>query len=126
MKFKVGDKVRVCNPYSGSDFEDGDIVTIIGIGDDDGYNPDCYKAILDEDRYPWYLQEDEVCAVTVGDNIRRMTDSELADKFLEFFIQGVSVCNENFVSQMPENRKNELKSTLLEQLSQPVEGAGHV
>ena len=55
-----------------------------------------------------------------------MTDSELADKFLEFFIQGVSVCNDDYVSQMSEDRKSELKSMLLEQLSQPVEGAGHV
>lgn len=124
MKFKVGDKVRVCNPYSGSEFEDGDIVTIVGFGSED--DPDCYEAVLKKGDFSWYLWEDEVCAVTVGDNIRRMTDSELADKFLEFFIQGVSVCNEDYVSQMSEDRKSELKSMLLEQLSQPVEGAGHV
>lgn len=49
MKFKVGDKVRVCNPYSGSEFEDGDIVTIVGFGSED--DPDCYEAVLKKETF---------------------------------------------------------------------------
>ena len=76
MRYKVGTKVRVVNPYSGSEFEDGDIVTIIGIGFED--DPDCYEAILSEGDFSWYLREDEVAPLTNGDKIRGMTDEELA------------------------------------------------
>ena len=75
MKYKVGTKVRVVNPYSGSEFEDGDIVTIIGIGFED--DPDCYEAILSEGDFSWYLREDEVAPLTNGDKIRGMDDREL-------------------------------------------------
>ena len=76
MRYKIGTKVRVVNPYSGSEFEDGDIVTIIGIGFED--DPDCYEAILSEGDFSWYLREDEVAPLTNGDKIRGMTDEELA------------------------------------------------
>lgn len=60
MKHKVGEKVVVVNPYSGSDFEDGEIVTIVRIGDENGFEPDCYGAVRDGENYLWYLYEDEV------------------------------------------------------------------
>lgn len=62
MKFKVGSKVRVKNVYSGGNFDDGDIVTIKQIGNED--DPDCYGAISPYDGLMWYLNEDEVEAAT--------------------------------------------------------------
>lgn len=62
MKFKVGSKVRVKNVYSGGNFDDGDIVTIKQIGNED--EPDCYGVISPYDGLMWYLNEDEVEAAT--------------------------------------------------------------
>lgn len=39
MRFKIGDKIKVVNSYSGGNFEEGDIVTIAQIGFE---NEDCY------------------------------------------------------------------------------------
>ena len=60
MKYKVGDTVRVVRCSSGGNFAVGDIVKIIQIGDDDGYEPNCYGAISPHDGLKWYLNEDEV------------------------------------------------------------------
>lgn len=78
MRFKIGNKVRVVNPYSGGNFDDGDIVIIERIGFED---EDCYGAISPHDNMMWFLQEDEVAPVTNADRIRAMTDEELADFF---------------------------------------------
>lgn len=88
MRFKIGDKVKVVNSYSGGNFEDGDIVTIAQIGFED---EDCYGAISQYDNRMWFLNEDEVAALTNGDNIRSMTDEELAD-FLVHEIPN-DICN---------------------------------
>ena len=61
MKFKVGSKVRVKNVYSGGNFDDGDIVTIKQIDNED--KPNCYGAISPYDGLMWYLNEDEIEAV---------------------------------------------------------------
>ena len=80
MKFKVGQKVRVVKPYSGSNFNDGEIVEIKDISSDEAGN-DCYLAISCEvqDEYSWYLYEDEVAPITNGDKIRVMSDDDLAE-----------------------------------------------
>lgn len=61
MRFKVGAKVRVKNVYSGGNFDDGDVVTIKQIGNED--ESDCYGAISPYDGLMWYLNEDEVEAM---------------------------------------------------------------
>lgn len=81
MKFRVGATVRVVKPYSGGNFEDGDIVKIIQIGDDDGEELNCYGAISPYDGWKWYLNEDEVAPITLGDWVRTMNNEEMADFF---------------------------------------------
>lgn len=76
MRFKIGNKVRVVNPYSGGNFEDGDIVEIVQIGFED---EDCYGAISLYDNMMWFLQEDEVAPATIADKIRIMNDEEMAE-----------------------------------------------
>ena len=56
MKHKVGVKVRVVQCYSVGNFDVGDVVEIIQIGDDDGCDPDCYGAISPHDGLKWYLR----------------------------------------------------------------------
>lgn len=75
MKFKIGDKVRVVNPYSGGNFEHGDVVTIAQIGFE---GEDCYGAISPYDNIMWFLEEDEVTFATNADYIRGMNNEELA------------------------------------------------
>lgn len=79
MRFRVGQKVKVKSVKSGGNFSPGDIVEIIQIGDDDGYDMECYGAISPWDGYKWYLVEDEVGPVTNGDNLKAMSNEELAD-----------------------------------------------
>lgn len=88
MRFKVGNKVRVVKPYSGGNFDDGDIVTIEQIGDGDFAN-ECYGAISPYDNIMWFLQEDEVMPMTMGDLIRARNDHELAEMFSNL------ICNIN-------------------------------
>lgn len=80
MRFKPGQKVRVVKPYSGSDFNDGEIVKIVCIlHKKDGH--DVYGAVsceVDEDD-TWYLYEDEVAPFNNGDKIRAMNNKELAN-----------------------------------------------
>lgn len=90
LKFKVGEKVKVTDCYSGDCFESGDIVKIIQIGTDDGENMNYYVAISPHDNLKWYLYEDEVEAFTNADKIRCMTDAELA----KFIIEDKFDCNE--------------------------------
>lgn len=82
MKFKIGQKVRVVNCYSGGNFYDGDIVEIVQIGTDDGEDENCYGAISPHDNYKWYLYEDEVGPVTNRDKINSMTNEEFARFYL--------------------------------------------
>jgi hypothetical protein len=65
MRFKVGDNVQVVKPYSGGNFEDGDIVTIkqVGLYDGDIYT-ECYGATSPHDNVMWFLYEDEVVSLT--------------------------------------------------------------
>ncbi len=79
MRFRIGTNVCVTNVYSGGNFENGDIVTIAQIGNED--EPNCYGAISPWDGLMWYLYDDEVEAATNADHIRSMSDDELA-KFL--------------------------------------------
>lgn len=90
MRFKVGQKVKVVNCYSGGNFENGDIVEIVQIGTDDGEEKDCYGAISPYDNWKWYLYEDEISPVTNADKIRSMSDEELA----KFIIEDRWDCNE--------------------------------
>lgn len=64
MKFKVGDRIRVVNCYSGGNFDNGDIVTIKQIGCDD--DDDVYGAISPHDNLMWFLCEDEVAPADCG------------------------------------------------------------
>lgn len=60
MKYKIGSRVRVINPYSGGNFDDGDIVTIEQIGCED--QPDCYGAISPyDDRYHYEKEYTNDC-----------------------------------------------------------------
>lgn len=93
MRFKVGQKVRVIKPYSGSEFSDGDIVEIVRIGTEDGETMNCYGAVTSPAHYMWYLYEDEVAPLTNADKIRSMTDEELAE-WLEY--EGGGACAEVF------------------------------
>lgn len=81
MKFKVGAKVIVKQVTTGGNFEIGDVVEVCQIGDDDGYDNECYGAISPHDGYKWYLGEDEVGPATNADRIRAMNDEELAKFF---------------------------------------------
>lgn len=76
MKFRVGAKIVVKNVHNGGNFDDGDIVTVAQIGNED--DPDCYGAISPHDGEMWYLYEDEVGPATNADHIRSMSDEELA------------------------------------------------
>lgn len=49
MRFKVGSTVVVVQVYSGGNFAVGDIVKVCQIGDDDGYEKNCYGAISPHD-----------------------------------------------------------------------------
>lgn len=79
MKHKIGDRVRVINPHTGENFDDGDIVVIEQIGCEDDL--DCYGAISPYDGIMWFLREDEVRPATRADFIRSMSDEQLG-KFL--------------------------------------------
>lgn len=79
MKHKVGDVVRVITPYSGGEFEDGDIVTICRIGDEDEQDMNCYGAISPHDGHMWYLLEDEVESV-VKTNEERLNEMSIEEK----------------------------------------------
>lgn len=93
MKFKVGQKVKTVNPYSGSDFEDGEIVEIVRIGTEDGEDMNCYGAKSEKDPFMmWYLYEDEVAPITNADKIRIMSNDELAD-FLSKIDNLEAICN---------------------------------
>ena len=79
MRFKVGSTVVVVQVYSGGNFAVGDIVKVCQIGDDDGYEKNCYGAISPHDGIKWYLFEDEVGPFTNGDLIRSMSDQSLGE-----------------------------------------------
>lgn len=121
MKYKIGDKVRVTKPYSGGNFDDGDIVTIECIGCDDDDN--CYGAISPYDNMMWYLNEDEVRAVTNGDRILHMSYEELADdRVVE--ICGISYRTIWVALDVPDRKflsKEAAMKVELEYLQQPVE-----
>ena len=90
MKFKVGDKVRVVNPY-GTNFEDGDIVEIAKIGFEE---EECYGAISPYDGEMWYLDEDEVAPVTNADMIRHMNNEELSMFLWKFDLEEIARVND--------------------------------
>lgn len=95
MRFRVGQEIKVKCVKSGGNFRPGDIVEIIQIGDDDGYDMECYGAISPWDGYKWYLNEDEVEPITNADKIRSMTDDELYDFLFDFasdYADTVSPC----------------------------------
>lgn len=79
MRFKVGSTVVVVQVYSGGNFAVGDIVKVCQIGDDDGYEKNCYGAISPHDGIKWYLFEDEVAPFTNGDLLRSMSDESLGE-----------------------------------------------
>ena len=101
MKYKVGTKVRVVQCYSGGNFDVGDVVEIIQIGDDDGSAPDCYGAISPYDGMKWYLQEDEVGSNTNADRIRTENDEQLA-----IFIKELMFNDFKPVKSQPSSRQN--------------------
>lgn len=76
MKFKPGQKVKIIQCYSGGNFDIGDIVEIIQIGDDDGYTSECYGAISPWDGWKWYLYEDEVAPVNNRDWLKSLNDAQ--------------------------------------------------
>lgn len=118
MRFKVGQKVRVVKPYSGSEFSDGDIVEIVRIGTEDGETMNCYGAVTSPAHYIWYLYEDEVAPLTNADKIRNMTDEELAKFFFEPNQEFCRKCK--YLGSDCDGLY--CKDSMLEWLKQPAEG----
>lgn len=85
MRFKVGTKVVCANVYSGGEFDNGDVVEIVQIGNED--EPDCYGAISPHDGMMWYLYEDEVEAATNADHLQELSDEEKAHLLTHVFHQ---------------------------------------
>lgn len=93
MRFNIGDKVRVVKPYSGGNFEDGDIVEIVQIGDGD-FESECYGAISPYDNDVWFLDEKEVAPVTNADMIRHMNNEELSIFLWQFDLEEIACVND--------------------------------
>lgn len=93
MRFKPGQKVKVVQCYSGGNFGVGDIVEIIQIGDDDGYEPNCYGAISPRDNWKWYLNEDEVALVSNRDWIRSLNDTQFNKAMINIVIHKFRIDN---------------------------------
>ena len=91
MRFKVGTKVVCTNVYSGGEFDDGDVVTVAQIGNED--EPDCYGAISSHDGMMWYLYEDEVEAATNADHLQELPDEEKANLLTQVFYQAAQQSN---------------------------------
>ena len=119
MRFQVGDKIRVVNCHSGGEFDNGDIVTISQIGDDDGYNKDCYGCISPHDGYMWFLLEDEVGPVTKADNIRHMTDDELAAEMARIILLTCKAVLDNTEWEPTEEQMAKYKQVMLIELQSP-------
>lgn len=119
MKFRVGANVRVKNVYSGGNFENGDVVTIVQIGDGD-LDDECYGAISLYDGLMWYLREDEVEAATNADNLRTMNDEQLADFLDKVHNNSCVICCTNLDWCHRNNAPEpECKKHFLEWLQQP-------
>ena len=84
LRFKVGDKAKVMDDYSGHSFLKGEIITILGIGSEYEPNRDCYLATsIDAPEVgEWYIDDEELSPYTNGDCVRQMSNDELG-KFLE-------------------------------------------
>ena len=126
MKFKVGSKVIVKQVYSGGNFAVGDIVEICQMGDDDGHMT-CYGAISPYDGIKWYLNEDEVEAVSGGDRIRSMTDEELAEYIAKEKLNVTFIFLELNNTIISNERKKEyieiVKQRILKKLKQPMDNS---
>lgn len=122
MKHKVNAKLVVKNVYSGGNFENGDIVTVSQIGNED--EPDCYGAVSPHDGLVWFLYEDEVGPATNADRLRSMNDEELAVAN----VRRVFICNDDegwneYVTSDEERFEDERKAVEheLDWLRRPVE-----
>lgn len=126
MKFKVGSNVIVKQVYSGGNFAVGDIVEICQIGDDDGHMT-CYGAISPYDGIKWYLNEDEVEAVSEGDRIRSMTDEELAEYLVKEQLAITFIFLELSDVLLTDERKKECietaKQEMIKKLKQPMDNS---
>lgn len=78
MKYSIGAKLKVVNVKHGAEVDDGEIITVIQIGDDDGYDMDCYGFISPQDGRKWYLYDDEVAPATLYDTIRGSSREDMA------------------------------------------------
>ena len=124
MKYKVGTKVRVVQCYSGGNFDVGDVVEIIQIGDDDGSAPDCYGAISPYDGMKWYLQEDEVGSNTNADRIRTENDEQLAIFIKELMFNDFKpACKKSafFSAEYKPECEEDCVSCILQWLQHPAE-----
>ena len=119
MRFKVGDKIKVVNCYRGGEFDDGDIVTVSQIGDDDGNDTECYGCISPHDGYMWFLFEDEVGPVTKADNIRHMKDDELANEFVRIIMLTCKAVLDNDDWVPTDEQMAKYKQVMLEELQSP-------
>lgn len=77
MKYPVGTKLKVVNVKHGADVDEGEIITVIQIGDDDGFDMDCYGFISPQDGCKWYLYDDEVVPATMYDTIRSTSQEDM-------------------------------------------------
>ena len=77
MKYSVGAKLRVVNVKHGADVDEGEIITVIQIGDDDGFDMNCYGFISPQDGYKWYLYDDEVAPATSYDLLRSSSREDM-------------------------------------------------
>lgn len=119
MRFQVGDKIKVVNCYRGGEFDDGDIVTVERIGDEYGEDMNCYGCISPHDGYMWYLYDDEVSAVTKADNIRHMTDEELAAELARIIMLTCKAVLDNTEWEPTEEQMAKYKQVMLDELQSP-------
>lgn len=57
--YKVGDKVKVINCIHGAEIDNGEIVTIVQVGNEDD-GPNAYGFISPHDGALWWLYDDEI------------------------------------------------------------------
>lgn len=81
MRFEVGDKAVIANPWSGSNLGDGTVVVI-----QDCYPSDAIQYLVTDEKCKDHMgrvAESELREYTKGDHIRSLNNKELADLALE-------------------------------------------
>lgn len=87
MKYPVGAKLKVVQVLHGASLDEGDIVTVLQYGDDDGFDQDCYGVISPHDNLKWYLWDDEVAPATRLDWLKGLNSEETAQAIVDIISQ---------------------------------------